>query len=57
VVSTQSAIRAKKQATDGNLKFNLLVDRNNEVGKAFGVVYTFPKDLNKMYVNLFKNNI
>ena len=57
VVSPQSADRAKQQATEGNLKFNLLVDRNNEVGKAFGVVYTFPEDLKTVYLNLFKNDI
>jgi peroxiredoxin len=57
MVSPQSADRAKKQATDGNLKFSLLVDRNNEVGKAFGVVYTFPDDLKNVYLNLFKNDI
>jgi peroxiredoxin len=57
VVSPQSADRAKKQADDNNLKFNLLVDRNNEVGKTFGVVYTFPEDLKNVYLNLFKNDI
>ena len=57
VVSPQSAERAKKQSEDGNLKFNLLVDRNNEVGKASGVVYTFPEDLKNVYLNLFKNDI
>jgi peroxiredoxin len=45
VLSPQSADRAQKQATADKLKFNLLVDANNEVGKAFGVVYTFPEDL------------
>ena len=40
-LSPQSADRAQKQATADNL----LVDANNEVGKAFGVVYTFPEDL------------
>src|SRR5271170_4149120 len=31
VLSPQSADRAKRQATDDKLKFNLLVDENNEV--------------------------
>jgi peroxiredoxin len=57
VLSPQSAERARKQATDEKLKFNALVDRNNEVGKAFGVVYTFPEDLKNVYLNLFKNDI
>jgi len=45
VLSPQSAERAQKQATADKLKFNLLVDANNEVRKAFGVVYTFTEDL------------
>ena len=57
VISPQSAERAKKQAADDNLKFNLLVDRNNEVGKAFGVVYTFPEYLRNLYLNVFNNDI
>jgi peroxiredoxin len=57
VLSPQSAARAKKQATDDKLKFNLLVDDNNKVGKAFGVVYTFPADLQNLYLNLFKLDI
>jgi peroxiredoxin len=57
VLSPQSAARAKKQATDDKLKFNLLVDENNKVGKAFGVVYTFPADLQNLYLNLFKLDI
>ncbi len=57
VLSPQSADRAKKQATDDKLKFNLLVDENNEVGKAFGVVYTFPEDLKGVYLNVFKIDI
>jgi peroxiredoxin len=57
VLSPQSADRAKKQATDDKLKFNLLVDENNEVGKAFGVVYTFPEDLKNVYLNVVKIDI
>jgi peroxiredoxin len=57
VLSPQSADRAKQQATDDKLKFRLLVDKNNEVGKAFGVVYTFPEDLKNLYLNVFKIDI
>lgn len=57
VLSPQSADRAKKQATDNKLKFNLLVDEDNKVGKAFGVVYTFPEDLKNLYLNVFKIDI
>jgi peroxiredoxin len=41
--SPRCPLKARKQATADKLKFNLLVDANNEVGKAFGVVYTFPR--------------
>jgi len=44
-LSPQSADRAQKQATADKVKFNLL----KEVGKAFGVVYTFPEDLKNGY--------
>jgi peroxiredoxin len=37
VLSPQSADRAQKQATADKLKFNLLVDANNPVGKAFAI--------------------
>jgi peroxiredoxin len=42
---------------DSLLKFNLLVDKDNEIGKAFGVVYTFPEDLKNVYLNAFKLDI
>jgi peroxiredoxin len=57
VLSPQSADRAKRQATDDKLKFNLLVDEYNEAAKAFGVVYTFPADLKNLYLNVFKIDI
>jgi peroxiredoxin len=57
VLSPQNAVRAKKQATDDKLRFNLLRDENNEVGKAYGVVYTFPEDLKNMYLNAFGMDI
>ena len=39
VVASKSG-QAQRQATADKVKFNLLMDANNEVGKAFGVVYT-----------------
>jgi peroxiredoxin len=57
VVSPQSVDRAAKQAADDKVKFNLLADANNEVGKAFGVVYTFPEDLKNVYLSAFKIDI
>jgi len=57
VLSPQSPDRARKQATAEKLKFNLLVDKDNEIGKAFGLVYTFPDDLKNVYRNVFKLDI
>jgi peroxiredoxin len=57
VLSPQSLDRARKQATAEKLKFDLLADRNNEIGKAFGLVYTFPEDLKDVYRNVFKLDI
>ena len=57
VLSPQSADRGTRQATDDKLKFNLLVDENSKVGKAFGVVYTFPAELKDVYLNTFKIDI
>jgi peroxiredoxin len=36
VLSWQGPDKGRKQATAGKLKFNLLVDKDNETGKAFG---------------------
>lgn len=57
VLSPQSLHRAQKQAAADKLKFNLLVDTDNQVGKAFGVVYTFPDDLKNVYLKAFKTDI
>jgi len=57
ILSPQSLGRTQKQATGENLKFNLLVDQDNRIGKAFGVVYTFPDDLKNLYLNAFKLDI
>lgn len=57
VLSPQSLYRTRKQATTENLKFNLLVDKDNEIGKAFGLVYTFPEDLKNVYLNVLKLDI
>jgi peroxiredoxin len=57
VLSPQSPDRARKQATAGKLKFNLLVDKDNAIGKAFGLVYTFPENLKNVYRDVLKLNI
>ena len=57
VLSPQSPDSTQKQATAEKLKFNLLVDKDNEIGNAFGLVYTFPEDLKSVYRNVFKLDI
>jgi peroxiredoxin len=57
VLSPQSFDRTQKQATTEKLKFNLLVDKDNLIGKAFGLVYTFPEDLKNVYLNVLKLDI
>ncbi len=57
VLSPQSLDRTRKQATAGKLKFNLLADKDNEIAKAFGLVYTFPEDLKSVYSNVLKLDI
>ena len=57
VLSPQSFDKTRQQATAGKLKFNLLVDEDNKIGKAFGSVYTFPEDLKQVYSSVLKLNI
>lgn len=57
VLSPQSLDRTRKQAAAGKLRFNLLVDKNNEIAKAFGLVYTFPEDLKSVYSNVLSLDI
>jgi peroxiredoxin len=54
VISPQSLAAAAKQAKDQGLKFNLLVDKDNEIGKAYGVVYTVSEEVKDVYLNAFK---
>jgi peroxiredoxin len=57
VLSPQSFDKTRQQAAAGKLKFNLLVDEDNKIGKAFGLVYTFPEDLKQVYSSVLKLNI
>lgn len=57
VISPQSFSRTEKQAADIHLHYNMLVDQDNMVGKAFGLVYEMPQDLKDLYWNKFKNNV
>ena len=57
VLSPQSLDRTRRQATVGKLKFSLLADTNNEIAKAFGLVYTFPEDLKNVYSSVLNLDI
>lgn len=57
VISPQGFSRTEKQANDIHLSYNLLVDEDNKVGKAFGLVYEFPPLLKNLYQERFNNNI
>lgn len=57
VLSPQSLDRTRKQAMAGKLKFSLLADTENEIAKAFGLVYTFPEDLKNVYRNVVKVDV
>jgi len=57
VISPQSFSRTEKQASEIHLQYSMLVDEDNKVGKAFGLVYEMPQDLKDLYWNKFKNNI
>lgn len=40
-----------------SIRFPVLYDRDNTVGRQFGLVYTFPEDLKQLYLDVFKNDI
>ena len=43
---------ARQTATEQNLGFRLLCDRNNQVAHKFGIVFTLPPDLRDFYQSL-----
>ncbi len=55
-ISPQAPEQQDAQALAG-IAFPVLYDRDNAVGKAFGLVYDFPEDLKELYQNVFKNDI
>jgi peroxiredoxin len=57
VISPQSPARTEKQAAEIHLQYNMLVDKDNGVGKAFGLVYQFPDYLKDLYLQRFGNDI
>lgn len=57
VLSPQSLQRTEKQASEIHLKYSLLVDEDNKIGKEFGLVYEFPTYLKDLYQGRFNNNI
>lgn len=58
VISPQGFSKTEKQAKQIHLQYNMLVDQDNLVGKAFGLVYEITsEDLKDLYTNKFGNNI
>lgn len=55
-VSPQAPERQDVEALSA-IEFPLLYDRDNAVGKQFGLVYDFPEDLKQLYQTAFKNDI
>ncbi len=55
-ISPQAPEQQDAQALAG-VNFPVLYDRDNTVGKMFGLVYDFPNDLKELYQNVFKNDI
>ena len=55
-ISPQAPDRQDAEVLDG-ISFPVLFDRDNAVGKQFGLVYDFPEDLKELYQNIFKNDI
>lgn len=60
MVSPQSAEASRPFADEKNLTMELLVDAGNQAAKTFGLVYTVPDDLKKVYqqfnIHVDKNN-
>jgi peroxiredoxin len=57
VISPQGALFSEKQQKELSLKYSLLVDEDNRIGKAFRLVYTFTDDLRDLYSGTFKLDI
>ena len=57
VLAPQSQDRTVAQGAELALKMSLLSDTDNRVGAAFGLVYTFPDDLQAIYRDVFKLDI
>lgn len=57
VLAPQSQDRTAAQGAELALKMSLLSDTDNRVGAAFGLVYTFPDDLQAIYRDVFKLDI
>jgi peroxiredoxin len=55
-ISPQAPEQQDAEALAG-IRFPVLYDRDNAVGKQFGLVYDFPDDLKQLYQNVFKNDI
>ena len=57
ILTPQSLAGIKDWVQHTPYKFNILRDEGNKIGDAFGVVYTFPEDLNQLYQTAFAKDI
>ena len=55
-ISPQAPEQQDAEVLEG-VRFPVLYDRDNAVGKQSGLVYDFPEDLKSLYHNVFKNDI
>lgn len=56
-ISPQAPNGSEQQMKEGNLRFSILVDPENEVASKFHLVYTFSEDLRGLYEGVFKLDI
>jgi len=52
MISPQSQEQSRKFVEDKGLTMELLVDSGNRIAEAYGLVYTVPQDLQKVYQQL-----
>ena len=57
LLTPQAVDGIKEWAQKTPYRFDLLRDAGNQVGEAYGVVYTFPDDLRHLYETAFAKNI
>jgi len=57
VITPQSQANARGYYADTHLPFPVLVDPDAEIAAEFGLAYTFPDYLKKLYLDVFSNDL